>query len=96
MGEINFPAHTIELVGSLYQDQESTVKMGNGDTEWFTIVQRVRQGCILSPRFNINAQCIMRKAFDGFDGQVKWQVSDVGRCRITNNVSNIIMPTTQH
>ncbi|PIK33998.1 endonuclease-reverse transcriptase [Apostichopus japonicus] len=42
-----------------------------GDSDWFTIGQGVRQGCILSPYlFNIYAEYIMRLALDDFVGQV--------------------------
>jgi hypothetical protein len=80
MRQMGFPSHIIQLIQSLYQDQEATVRTENGDTEWFTIGQGVRQGCILSPYlFNIYAEYIMRKAFDEFDGQVS-----VGGRTITN------------
>ena len=80
MSHMGFPAHIIQLIQSLYEDQEATVRTENGDTEWFTIGQGVRQGCILSPYlFNIYAEYIMRKAFDEFSGQVS-----VGGRTITN------------
>ncbi len=80
MSEMGFPAHIIQLIQSLYEDQEATVRTENGDTEWFTIGQGVRQGCILSPYlFNIYAEYIMRKAFDDFSGKVS-----VGGRAITN------------
>ena len=48
---------------NLYAGQETTVRTGHGKTDWFQIVERVRQGCILSPCiFNLYAVYIMRNA----------------------------------
>ena len=56
------PAHLIQLIRSLYTDQEATVRSQYGDTDWFKIEKGVRQGCILSPfLFNLYAELIMRK-----------------------------------
>ena len=60
-----FPAHIIEFVELLYQDQEATVRMENKNTEWFTIDQGVRQGHILSYNDMSYNIIYMRKAFDG-------------------------------
>ena len=71
MNEMGFPTHIIQLIQALNQDQEAKVRSENGDTEWFTIGQGVRQGCILSPYlFNIYAEYIMRQALDEVEGQV--------------------------
>ena len=51
------------LLRNLYADQEATVRMGHGTTDWFQIEKEVRQGCILSPcLFNLYAEYIMRNA----------------------------------
>ena len=71
MKEMGFSEHVTDLIRSLYHNQEATVRTESGDSEWFTIGQGVRQGCILSPYlFNIYAEYIMRRAFDGVTGQV--------------------------
>ena len=46
----------------LYAGQEATVRTGHGTTDWFQIGKGVRQGCILSPCFNLYAEYIMRNA----------------------------------
>ena len=43
--------------------QEATVRAGHGTTDWFQIVKRVHQSCILSPcLFNFYAEYIMLNA----------------------------------
>ena len=43
------------------QDLETTVRTGQGTTDWFQIRKEVCQGCILSPcLFNFYAEYIMR------------------------------------
>ena len=41
--------HLICLLRNLYAGQETTVRTGQGTTDWFQIGKGVRQGCILSP-----------------------------------------------
>ena len=51
------------LLRKLYADQEVTVRIGHGTTDWFQIGKGICQGCILSPcLFNICAEYIMRNA----------------------------------
>ena len=51
------------LLRNLYADQEATVRIGHGPTDWFQIGKGVHQGCILSPcLFNLYAEYIMRNA----------------------------------
>jgi len=58
---MGIPDHLIRLLRNLYTGQEATVRTGHGTTDWFQIVKRVRQGCILSPcLFNLYAEYIMR------------------------------------
>ena len=61
MKEMGFSEHVTDLIRSLYHNQEATVRTESGDSEWLTIGQDVRQGCILlSPYlFNIYAEYIM-------------------------------------
>ena len=49
------------LLINLYADQEATVRIGHGTSDWFQIGKGVCQGCILSPcLFNLYAEYIMR------------------------------------
>ena len=80
MTEMGFSSHVVKPIRSLYSGQEATVRTESGDSEWFTIGQGVRQGCILSPYlFNVYAEYIMRNALDGFSGEVS-----VGGRQLTN------------
>ncbi len=57
------PIYLINLIKSLYEDQEATVRTECGDTQWFRVERGVRQGCILSPfLFNLHAEVIFRNA----------------------------------
>ena len=68
---MGFPKHVIELLRTLYDHQESTVRTACGDTDWFNIEQGVRQGCILSPHlFNAYAEYIMRLALENNDSGI--------------------------
>ena len=61
--EIGIPDHLTCLLRYLHAGQEATVRTGHGTTDWFQIVKRVCQGCILSPcLFNLYAKYIMRNA----------------------------------
>ena len=45
----------------MYADQDSTVRIRHGTTDWFQIGKGVHQGCILSPcLFNFYAEYITR------------------------------------
>ena len=59
--EMGIQAHLTCLLRNLYADQEATVRIGHGTTDWFQIGKEVRQGCILSPcLFNLYAEYNMR------------------------------------
>ena len=61
--EMGIPDHLTCLFRNLYADQEATVRIGHGTTDWFQIGKGVHQGCILSPcLFNLYAEYIMRNA----------------------------------
>ena len=57
------PDHLTRLLRNLYAGQETTVRTGQGTTDWFQIGKGVHQGCILSPcLFNLYAEYIMRNS----------------------------------
>ena len=58
---MGIPDYLTCLLRNLYAGQEATVRTGHGTTDWFQIGKGVRQGCILSPLFNLYAEYIMRK-----------------------------------
>ncbi|CAI9715383.1 Hypothetical predicted protein [Octopus vulgaris] len=61
--EMGTPLHLVQLIRSLYQNQEATVRTSYCDTDWFEIGKGTRQGCILSPAaFNMCAEKVMRNA----------------------------------
>ena len=61
--QMGTPDHLTYLLRNLYADQEATVRIGHGTTDWFQIGKGECQGCILSPcLFNLYAEYIMRNA----------------------------------
>ena len=59
---MGIPGHLTCLLRNLYADQEATVRIGHGTTDWFQ-TGKVHQGCMLSPcLFNLYAEYIMRNA----------------------------------
>ena len=61
--EKGIPDHVTCLLSNLCACQEVTVSIGHGKTDWFQIMKRVCQGCILSPSFfNLCAEYIMWNA----------------------------------
>ena len=60
--EMGIPDHSTCLLRNLYAGQETTVRTGHGQTDWFQTGKRVCQGCILSScLFNLYVEYIMRK-----------------------------------
>ena len=58
--EMGIPDHLTCLLRNLYPDQEATVRIGHGTTDWFQIGKGLHQGCILSLcLFNLPAEYIM-------------------------------------
>ena len=61
--EMGIPDHLTCFLRNLYAGQETTVRTGQGTTDWFQIGKGVHQGCILSScLFNFYAEYIMRNA----------------------------------
>ena len=60
---MEIPDHLSCLLRNLHADQEATVRIGHGTTDWFQIGKGLHQGYILSPcLFNLYAEYIMRNA----------------------------------
>ena len=60
---MGIPDHLTCLLRNLYADQEATVRIGHGTTDWFQIGKGVCKGCILSPcLFNLYAKYIIQNA----------------------------------
>ena len=58
---MGIPDHPTCLLKNLYAGQETTVRTGQGTTDWFHKGKGVPQGCILSPcLFNLYAEYITR------------------------------------
>ena len=63
MTEMGFALQIVSLILSLYENQKSNIRTGNGTSEWFA------QHCTLSPYlYNIRAKLLMQLAMDGYDG----------------------------
>ena len=61
--EMGIPHHLTCILRNLYVGQETAVRIGHGQTDWFQIGKGVCQGCILSPYlFNLYAEYIMTNA----------------------------------
>ena len=78
---LGIPRHLIHLMKNLYDGQLACVRTAFGNSEWFSLGQGVRQGCILSPTlFNMYAEYIMRKVLDGWHGGISiggWQLNNL-------------------
>ena len=60
---MRIPDHLTSLLRNLYADQEATVRIGRGTTDWFQIRKGVCHNCILSLcLFNFYAEYVMRNA----------------------------------
>ena len=82
--EIWIPDHLTCLLRNLYAGQESTVRTGQGTTDWFQIGKEVPQGCILSPcLFNLYAEYIMRNA--GWKKH-KWKLRLLGEISVISDM----------
>ena len=46
---MGIPDHLPCLLRNLYTDQEATVSIGHGTTDWLKTGKREGQGCVLSP-----------------------------------------------
>ena len=60
--ETGIPDYLTCLLRNLYAGHKAAIRKGHGTTDWFKIGKGVHQGCILSPLFNLYAECIMRNS----------------------------------
>ena len=71
----------MHIIKNLYDGQLACVHTEKGNSEWFSLGQGVRQGCILSPTlFNMYAEYIMRNALNDWNGGLSiggWQLSNL-------------------
>ena len=69
----------------MYEDQEATVKTGQGAVDWFKIGKGVHQGCILSLcLFNFYAEYIMQNAqLDGSEAGIKVAGRNINNLHLT-------------
>ena len=82
--EMGIPDHLTCFLRNLYAGQETTVRTGQGTTDWFQIGKGVRQGCILSTcLFNLYAEYIMRNT--GLD-EAQAGIKIAGRISITSDM----------
>ena len=67
--EMGIPSHLIHLIRNLYDGQAARVRTKKGNSDWFSLGQGARQGCILSPSlFNLYAEYVMRRAVADWPG----------------------------
>ncbi len=65
---LDIDAHEIRLLTNLYWNQEAAVRHNGEVSNWMSIKQGVRQGCVASPYlFALYTEMIMRR-IDGMDG----------------------------
>ena len=87
--EMGIPDHPTCLLRNLYAGQETTVRTGQGTTDWFQIRKGVCQGCILSPcLFNLYAEYIMRNAeLDEAQAGIKFPRGNINNLRYVDDIT---------
>ena len=63
MGSVaEVPGGLLRAIKSLYQESEACMRADREESEWFEVLQEVRQGCPLSPwLFNIFLEIVVRE-----------------------------------
>ena len=79
MRKYTINANQVRTIEQLYDNAISAVQMYDSTGEWFRTTVGVRQGCLLSPTFNIFLEGVMSDALEEHDGQVS-----IGGRTITN------------
>ena len=87
--EMGIPDHLTYLLRNLYANQDTTVRIRHGTTDWFQIGKGVRQSCILSPYlFNLYAKYIMRNArLDEAQAGIKIAGMNINNLRYTDDIT---------
>ena len=86
---MRIPDHFTCFLKNLYANQEATVRMAHGTTDWFQIGKGVHQGCILSPcLFNLYAEYIMKNAWmDEAQAGIKIAGRNINNLRYTDDTT---------
>jgi exonuclease III len=65
--QYGIPSHLLELLRDLHTGTEAHVRVGGEKSEWFSIDQGVRQGCVIAPMlFNMFMDFVVRHALHTF------------------------------
>ena len=100
--EMGISDHLTCLLRNLYTDQEATVRIGHGTTDWFQIGKGVCQGCILSPcLFNLYVNCELPDVQAGFRkgrgtrdqiANICWIIEKARECQKTSTSALLTTP----
>ena len=78
----------VQVIRSLYANQEAKVRTEYGDTERFSIGKGVRQGCVLSPYLNLYSEYIMKQAnLEELDMGVRMGGRKINNLRYADNTT---------
>ena len=82
--EMGISDHLTCLLRSLYSDQETTVTMLYGTTDWFKIEKGVQQGCL----FNLYVEHIRRNSrLDGLQAGIKIGGRNINNFRYVDDIN---------
>lgn len=71
LGKYGIRGKLVRAVKSMYVNCQTYVKVLGGKSNWFTVEQSVRQGCVMSPwLFNVYMDYMVREVKKGFSGGV--------------------------
>ena len=87
--ETGIPDHLTCLQRNLCADQEATVRIGHGTTDWFKIGKRVWQNCtLLLCLFNLYAEYIMQNArLDNSQAGIKMARRNINNLRYVGDTT---------
>ena len=85
---MGIPDHLTCLLRNLYLDQEATLRIEHGTTDWFQIGDGVCQGCILSPcLFNLYAEYTMQNGLDESQAGIKIASRHINNLRYADDIT---------